>query len=582
MTDYEQWADATFVELLRLTPELPALMGLSRLPAFRDLAGRLNDYSIDGAHERCRALAAAAARHAQFEPRGLAPAQQLSRAVFGFLLEYFPFEPWVGMAGESFALHGYPVRHIDGAPTETFGVLTRSHVIGTEADAEQYLERLRGLVPALADLCVGLEYRDQRGLSPPVSALAVVIGELRSLLAAGPATSELATAFGDKLAAAPAISPASRQSFERRAGVQVADLYGGPLPGLLECLERLAARARADIGVWALPDGDDYYRYCLVRQNTTALSPDEVFELGRQEVARLRQELTADVAALGPGGPDLAASIRGLLSGDGAAAAGDAREREEILGYYRRLVADVGRRIRPFFGRFPTADCVVTATAPHLEQRRTSTYFPPSATGEQPGVFELCLLRELGRPAWARHNLAYHEAVPGHHLQLTIAQELRHLPLFRRTFLTAGYLEGWAKYAERLPFETGVDADPRYELQRKANELISASNLMLDVGIHSRRWSRESAIAFSREQALLDTSTAEWLVDRITVSPGQTTAYMLGLRSLRGLRDAMRIELGDRFTLPRFHDAVLGEGALPLRVLEESFHSGLARVGGSA
>ena len=149
------------------------------------------------------------------------------------------------------------------------------------------------------------------------------------------------------------------------------------------------------------------------------------------------------------------------------------------------------------------------------------------------------------------------------------------MPLFRRTFVNGGYLEGWAKYAERLPFETDVDSDPRYELNRKATELLSASNLMLDVGIHLRGWSREDAVAFSMEQALVDRAMAEYLVDRISVTPAQVTAYILGLITVRRERDRAKERMGERFSLMAFHDAILGEGALPLSVMERQLKKSL-------
>jgi uncharacterized protein (DUF885 family) len=146
----------------------------------------------------------------------------------------------------------------------------------------------------------------------------------------------------------------------------------------------------------------------------------------------------------------------------------------------------------------------------------------------------------------------------------------------RRTFIVAAFLEGWAKYAERLPFETGLDTDARYELSRKAYELISASNLMLDVGIHARRWSREDALNFSAEQALIDRPMAEYLVDRLAVAPAQATSYMIGLSKVRTLRTQMQTARGARFGLPEFHDLLLGEGALPLDVVQRRFDSVLA------
>ncbi len=333
---------------------------------------------------------------------------------------------------------------------------------------------------------------------------------------------------------------------------------------------QLEAKAAEPLGVWCLPRGEEFYRYTLTRETSTSMSPDEIYALGDAEVARLQDELRRDAAALGFRSANLRDALGAALRVENQSADEEAR-REEIVRYYANLLDDTVTRIRPLFGMFPKARCIVRPSPRHLEARRTTTYFPASSAGEYPGAVELCVLRELSKAPWARNTTAYHEAWPGHHLQLSLAQEAPHLSLFRRTFVVAGYLEGWAKYSERLPFEAGIDTEPRYELQRKAQELISASNLMLDVGIHARRWTREHAIAFSSERALVDPAMAEYLVDRISVTPGQTASYMIGLNTVRALRTKMQRQFGAKFTLPTFHDRLLGEGALPLSVLEQRF-----------
>lgn len=568
MKSYESWADDAFVGLARMTPELASVMGLARLPQFADLSDRLNDYSIAAVEERSAALARVGREHLGFDRARLTPAQTLSYDVFAFLLECFPFEPWAGTAGEAFRFHAYPIRHFDGGLAEIFGAVTRSHALVQVADGERYLTRLQGLSKVIEDLCDAVQFRDARGLSPPSSALRIAIGELREWLAAGPGRCTLLTDVAQQGEPGSGMAPADRARIVRYATDLVRRLYERELPGLLAVLELMAGRAREEMGAWALPDGDAYYRHCLRRQNTTSLSPAEIYSIGQEETSRIRTELQRLLREAGSGG-DLPEALEAFRSRDTARADSDS-ERDAIVRYYTQLLADTDRLMRPHFGRFPAASCKVVPTPRHLEAHRTSCYFPPTVGLEQPGTFELSMPFEIGRPAWARHQLAYHEAVPGHHLQLSLAQELTELPLFRRVFVVAGYIEGWAKYAERLPFETGVHVDIRAEIQRTAMELVSAGNLMLDVGIHERRWGREQAVEFASRNACVDRSMAEYLVDRISVAPGQSTAYMLGLRCMRELRESMRIARSPNFNLREFHDAVLLEGALPLDVLRQS------------
>jgi len=301
------------------------------------------------------------------------------------------------------------------------------------------------------------------------------------------------------------------------------------------------------------------------------MSPEEIFQLGRETVDGVRAELEQDVQRLAGNASNLEESLARLLSDKTPQQESECEQRRRILEYYSRLVGRARDQLRPYFGLFPDAPCAIQATAAHLEGKRTTTYYPPSATGDYPGIFELNLSQELDKAPSARHQLAYHETFPGHHLQLSLSQQLEHLTLFRRTFVVASYLEGWAKYAETLPWELGIDKDPYYELRRKQGELISSSNLMLDVGVHYHGWSREQAIAFSQREALLSEDFAAYLVDRITVTPGQTAAYAIGLATVRGLRQRAEQQAGEHFSLASFHDRVLSEGALPLTLLKERF-----------
>ena len=563
---YEKFADKAFVKFFRMTPEVISVMGLSNLQEFSDLGGKLNDYSQEGLRLRQQALEEVYAQHRHYDFDRLTDAEKLSYQVFEFFLQYLPFEPWAGLAGGDFKYYAYPVCHHDGAPVETFNLLVNFHEVHSLEDADNYIKRLGALPKMFKDIEQGLRHRHKLKLSPPKSALKIIISEMTDLIEDGFQKSELLTTFEQKLSDADAIPKHKSRKYVEKASGLIERLYNTHLSSFLNCLETLLEGAGDSIGVSRFDRGAEYYQYCLTRQTTTHFTPCEIFDLGQTEVARLKTELARDVSELGYDGDDLKKSMVKATTAEGQ---GEDDSREEILAYYQKLVSETATKMRPYFNLYPKVPCLVKATPGHLETGRTTSYYPPSITGEYPGIFELNLKRERNKPNWSRNNLAYHEAYPGHHLQITLAQELAHLPLFRRSFVNAGYLEGWAKYAERLPYETGVDRDARYELQRKANELISASNLMLDVGIHTRNWSRQEAIDFSMEQAMIDRAMAEYLVDRISVTPAQTTAYMLGLITVRQMRDKACQLMGKQFTLAAFHDAILEEGALPLNMLVE-------------
>lgn len=572
---YEVFADQAFVKIFRMTPEVVTVMGLSKLPQFRGIGGELNDYSPQGQQRRQTLLAEVHAQHCSYEFDRLSVAEQLSYEVFEFFLQYLPFEPWVGLAGDDFRAYNYLVSHHDGAPAETFNMLVNFHDVHSEEDADNYLLRLAVLPKMLTDLEDSLRQSQEQGLSPPRSALDIIITEMRALIDGGVLESELLSSFKAKLYSADTFSDEQRDYYVARAHNLVEQLYRSSLPRFLASMEALYELAGEVLGVSRFHRGQEYYQYCLTRQSSTNFTADEVYKIGNTEVDRLKLELAEAVEALGYDGKNLTDSITKCLHLEREECDDSADRRQEILQYYQQLVADMRTKIRPYFNLFPMGACEVKATPRHLELGRTSTYYPASVTGEYPGIFEVNLSREFSKAAWSRNNLAYHEVYPGHHLQITLAQELGHLPLFRRTFVNGGYLEGWAKYAERLPFETDVDSDPRYELNRKATELLSASNLMLDVGIHLRGWSREDAVAFSMEQALVDRAMAEYLVDRISVTPAQVTAYILGLITVRRERDRAKERMGERFSLMAFHDAILGEGALPLSVMERQLKKSL-------
>jgi uncharacterized protein (DUF885 family) len=243
--------------------------------------------------------------------------------------------------------------------------------------------------------------------------------------------------------------------------------------------------------------------------------------------------------------------------------------RTRMLADYRAILEDADRRLDPLFDLRPRARLRVEPV-PEFKQAGAGTayYEPGSLDGSRPGVFYANLGDPTQSPRWAMRTLAYHEGIPGHHLQLSIAQELRGLPLFRRVIPFIAYVEGWALYAERLALEQGFETDPFDRLGALDAELLRAARLVVDTGIHRRRWTREQGIDYLLRNTGLPDSTAVAEVERYIVLPGQACAYKVGELEIRRLREHARERLGDHFDLRAFHRVVLGHGALPLTILD--------------
>jgi uncharacterized protein (DUF885 family) len=318
------------------------------------------------------------------------------------------------------------------------------------------------------------------------------------------------------------------------------------------------------------------------------MSAPEIHELGLEETARLQQQIRATFAELGAvragsaDRPSIAELYDELEASEGSSwPPGDAG-RALILERCQGLLDDARSRLGEVFGLRPQAPVVVQPTPTLLEAARPSTCYPPARDGSRPGIFEVNLAHELGSPSWELPTLVYHEALPGHHLQFAVAQERAELPLFRRTVVFHAYIEGWAKYAEGLPWQWGLNRDPKWRLGCLRRELYSTVNLALDTGVHHLRWSREQGARFFAEHTGAAYGFAERIVDRIAAIPGQTCAYKVGLLEFRRLRELAERRWTDAPGLPRFHDAVLRHGALPLaqlaKVVECELSSGDAHV----
>lgn len=331
------------------------------------------------------------------------------------------------------------------------------------------------------------------------------------------------------------------------------------------------ARDEAHVGICQLPGGLETYASLARAHTTTDRSPQEIHEIGLAEIARIDAEIV-ELGGRVLGTRDLPTTLAGLR-GDPSVHFSSG---EEIVGVAERSLARAVAAIPAWFGRLPQAQCVVVRMQAHEEQHATIAYYrEPPQDGSRPGRYYINTYAPQTRPRYEAEALAFHESVPGHHLQIAIGQELDHLPAFRRHAETTAFVEGWGLYAERLADEMGLYSADLDRIGMLSYDAWRASRLVVDTGMHALAWSRSAAIDFMAAHTALATNNIANEVDRYIGWPGQALAYKIGQLEIRALRGEAQAALGDAFDIRRFHDAVLGHGALPLGVLRGSVGSEL-------
>jgi uncharacterized protein (DUF885 family) len=399
------------------------------------------------------------------------------------------------------------------------------------------------------------------GLMPPKFLLEKVVGQVEGLVAMKPEESP----FAEPLSRFPdAISAEER---ERLRGELLASIRESVQPAFARFAEFLkkeyVPKGRTEVGLWSLPDGAERYAFAVRSYTTTNLSPEEIHQIGLQEVARLEGEMLVIAKKLGfsdlktfnatiDKNPDLRA-----------------RSGQHLLDLYKQHIDNMYTKLPELFGRLPKAKVEVLPTEPFREKEASSAEYNPGAPdGSRPGRVVVNTGEATSRKIFNVESTAYHEGAPGHHLQIAIAQELEGLPPFRQQGGTTVYVEGWALYSELLGKEVGFYRDPYSDYGRLQDEMLRAIRLVVDTGLHHKHWTREQVVKFFHDHSALDEVEVQSETDRYIIDPGQALAYKIGQRKILELRERAKKELGPRFDIRAFHDQVLGAGALPLDILE--------------
>jgi len=431
----------------------------------------------------------------------------------------------------------------------------------TVKDYEDYIHRLDA-VPVVLDKVLRLMHDGMaKGLMPPRFLLERSVAQAEGLAQMTPEASPFAAPLGKfPEAIAPADRDRLRAEVLRAIREHVLPSYGRFTAYLRD---EYAPHGRTEVGVWSLPDGDARYAAAVARMTTTKMTPDEIHELGLREVARIEAEQAAIATRLGFA--DLP-SFRAHVLADPAL---HATSREDILDRYRAYTDQMWGKLPELFGRLPRAKVIVEPVEEFREKEFAGAeYNQGTRDGSRPGRILVNTFEPPKRLTIDMESTAYHEGVPGHHMQISIAQELPELPPFRQQAYYGAFVEGWALYAEQLGKEVGFYQDPYNDYGRLQDEMLRAIRLVVDTGLHARHWTRQQVVDYFHAHSSIDEPSVQAETDRYIVWPGQALAYKVGQLTILRLREQARRELGDRFDIRAFHDQVLGGGALPLDVLE--------------
>ncbi len=498
------------------------------------------------------------------------PAQLLSTEILEWFLDDM-------IKGQEFQYHDYPVNQLSGEQSNLPTFMATMHVIEKQKDAENYITRLSKFGVKFDQVLEGLRIREQKGIIPPAFVIDKVLIEMKDFAGSKTRDNILFTSFHEKVSKLSGIDDSEKEELFNSVEQQISETVYPAYGRFIAYFESLKPKSTTDDGVWKLPDGDRLYNYMLRHHTTTTMTADEIHALGLKEVERIEKEMTALLEQAGYTGKTVYEHVENL-SADPQFLFPDSDEgRKECLLEYQKIIDEIEAGISFAFDIRPKVGVKVERIPQFKEKTSPGAYYDsPSFDGTRPGIFFANLrdMKEITK--WGMRTLSYHEAIPGHHFQIAIQQELQGVPMFRKVVPFTAYSEGWALYTERLAWEHGFQKEPLNNLGRLQAEMMRAVRLVVDTGIHRKRWTREYAIDYMLEKTGMAKGDVVAEIERYIVSPGQACAYKMGQLKILELREKAKQALGDRFDLRKFHNVVLVNGAMPLEILEKQVQKYIA------
>ena len=497
-----------------------------------------------------------------YDASSMTPAERISYDTMEMFLE-------AAIEGERFRFHGYPLNQMSGQQSRLPDFMINTHQINRRKDAENYIVRVSKFGVYYDQVLAGLKLREEKGIIPPRFVIRRVLDEMNGFVEKPPKENALYVHFQEKLVELEDTDEEQSAEMLARLEEEIESTVYPAYNRLIEYYTYLEPVATTDDGVWKLPDGEDFYAFSLSLMTTTDLSADEIHQIGLQEVDRIQAEMRAILRSEGLPANDLAAAMNRLNKDPRFLYPATDESREQILADYQSILDEIDKGLEPFFDVRPAVGVAVKRVPEFREEGSAGAYYnPPPLDRSKPGTFFVNLRDVAETPKFRMRTLAYHEGIPGHHFQIAIAQEAAGLPLFRRMIPLPAFSEGWALYAEQVAAENGFQEDPYDRLGYLRDQVFRAVRLVVDTGIHSKRWTREQAIEYLVENTGSPESEAVTEIERYIVMPGQACAYMVGRLKILELRARAQERLGEGFDLREFHNVLLTNGALPLTMLD--------------
>jgi uncharacterized protein (DUF885 family) len=475
----------------------------------------------------------------------------------------------------------YAISPMFGVEVALPGFMQTTHVVSNDKTARNYIKRLQAMGEKLDEVTADMQRQAQAGVVLPPALLERSLIVIHDTVAAKPEQNALVMTFVERMDKVKSLDGPRKQQLEREA-VEALTTHVYPayarMTAALEALKPAAASQSAGVG--RLPDGATYYAAALKQATTTDYTPEQVHALGLAEVARISAQMDTLLRAQGLAAGSVGARMSALSKDARFLYPNDDDGRKQALARYQQILDEVGARMPEYFRSLPPQHLTVERVPTSQEKGSSGAYYQQAAMdGSRPGMF-FANLRDMKEvPQWGMKTLAYHEGIPGHHFQISIALGLKNLPLIRQQTLYTAYAEGWALYAEQFAAEIGMyKDDPWGDLGRLQLELLRAARLVVDTGLHAQGWSREQAIDYMVSTTGMVEGDVTSEVERYMALPGQACAYKVGQLKILELREKAKTALGPQFNLKDFHAVVLENGGVPLTVLEQLVNEWIARA----
>ena len=541
---------------LRANPELASILGDKR---YND---RLSSYSLVAIEKDIAQARDFLKQFQAIDTRGFAEQDKLNHDLMvrnlKETIESSQFRDWE-----------MPVTQFDGLHINLPQLVT-SLSFETVKDYDDYVARLKQVPRVFAEITANMRKGMASGLIPPRILLVQVASQAGNI--AGQKAED--TPFAIPTTQFPASIPAADKT--RLTAAVVSAIRDSVLPAYAKFTafvrDEYAPKGRVAIGTSALPSGKQRYAFDIRRMTTLDMGFEAIHAIGLKEVARIEAEQTVIAGKLGY------TSLKAFRDSIPRLAFLHPASRQAILDEYKTYIDQMTAKLPTLFGRFPKAKLEILPIEPFREKEASTSYNQGTPDGSRPGHVFVNTYDFANQLTINHESTAYHEGIPGHHMQVSIAQELTGLPPFRQQAGYTAYVEGWALYSERLGKELGFYSDPYKDYGRLDDEMLRAIRLVVDTGIHGKHWTREQVVEYFRRHSSMNDAGIQSETDRYIALPGQALAYKLGQLGIIRMRDAAKARLGNKFDIRAFHDELLGAGALPMDVLEQRMHAWAASV----